>query len=98
MTTEPGWFVHLIDQRVALIEHALRGQPMPCMIIVNLLAEPDEGADYDKWERTCDRCKRYCPPPENFATGTKTVNLKNGTPVLIMFGFCPDCMADFKEE
>lgn len=99
---EPAWFINLIDQRLALIEHALGGRTSGYAIIVNPLTEPPESAtpeEREKWERTCDRCGKYTPPHVlKFHSGTRMTELRDGTQVVIMFGFCSDCLADFKED
>jgi len=64
------------------------------------LTEPDEGANelaFKRWERSCDRCNRYCPPHLDFYTGSLTRELAKypGIQVIVTFGVCGRCHARF---
>jgi hypothetical protein len=91
----PAWLDAKVDQRLAMVDQAMPvvGLAGPSLIVTPL-AEPPEGAtrrDYDRWERTCDCCGKYCPyPKENFYTGHVQRTSKAGLPVIISFGICEE--------
>ncbi len=96
---EPAWLTHLIDQRVApLQELDLSGH----QIVLLTLTEPIEGSTpevTERWERTCDKCGRYCPPhPEGedpqFYTG-QAMRIIQDRQVIISFGLCAVCVAEY---
>lgn len=91
---EPTWLVSKIDQRLALMEeHMGNAADVPAQVVMTPLTEPGEDAtkeDFERWERTCDNCGRYCPPDSEFYTG-HSVRMRGEVQVIFMFGVCPDC-------
>lgn len=67
-------------------------------LIVTPLTEPPEGASrrqFDRHERTCDCCGKYCPyPKENFYTGVLQRHTRDGLLVIIGIGTCEEHKLD----
>lgn len=96
MTSAPAWVMHMIDQRLALMEHMLPADTVAGFgVIMTTLTEPGEGADeeaYDRWERTCDNCGTYCPDDVAFFTGQLITTLDSiDAKVIVTFGACERC-------
>jgi hypothetical protein len=88
-----------LDQRIAMLEDA--GAFMLRMldkdvVLVLALTDPPPGiteATYLVWDRTCDRCGKYCPNDRPFYTGSlQTIVL--GHVVSFSFGVCQACKWD----
>lgn len=93
---EPPWVTAALDQRLALMRHAMGGHlTSPATFMMTTLTEPPENAtaqQVDQWERRCDRCGRYRPPDDDqFVTGfiQRTVD---DVLVMIAFGACSTCL------
>ena len=92
----PAWLSAAVDQRIAFMKHMMGGSlPQGQQIIMTTLTEPSAGenatkADFERWERTCDHCGRYCRPLEDFYTGHSDETV-DGQRVMITFGCCPEC-------
>lgn len=92
--TLPTWLIAKVDQRLALMEQALKDEPEQAQLIMSPLTEPRPGAtrvEYLRWDRSCDGCGKYCPNSDDFYTGHLIRNLRNGQPVYLTFGVCADC-------
>lgn len=63
-------------------------------LIVTPLTEPPEGAtrkQYDRYDRTCDCCGKYCPwPRHDFYTGVIQRSTKAGLLVIMSYGVCKE--------
>ena len=90
----PPWLTALVDQRLALMAEHLTGLPFnPGQLIMSPLTEPDENAtdaERARWDRTCDRCGKFCTDSDNFYTGHLMRTLRNGQPVYLLFGVCEE--------
>jgi hypothetical protein len=92
--SEPAWLTARVDQRLALMSDSAL-DAASANLVLTPLTEPDEDASpavRQRWDRTCDNCRRYCPDDEPFFTGN-LVRTWRGTPVIVVFGVCPDCKA-----
>lgn len=97
---EPAWLVHLIDQRLALIEDKLGASVPDTNLIMTPLTEPGEKAtqrEFDQWDRTCDHCGRYCKAPRLFYTGHIVRQLRCNTTVYMTFGVCQRCKPSLED-
>lgn len=107
----PPWLSAMVDQRLAMMKdvftnHGLIPEAMVALMIgakytvmMTPLTEPPEGASrkqQERWERSCDRCKRFVPKGRKFFTGYCNREAF-GTTVTFMYGACPDC-AGKKED
>jgi hypothetical protein len=92
---DPAWLTTLVDQRMALLEHKVDAELLDGRTLLTTpLTEPAEDAtmaEYRRWDRTCDGCGKYIPPPLPFYSGQLLRTLKSGYPVYLMFGVCHDC-------
>jgi hypothetical protein len=98
----PGWMLSLLDQRMAMIEHAIKAGAAKdgVVVIATPLNEPPEGSPpeaYARDERTCDNCRAYCPWPTEFFIGHLMRESKDGRQVIISFGTCKNCKPSFEE-
>ena len=99
LVIEP-WLEALIDQRLALMrEHA--GGPAGFKlyfggqggVVMTPVTEPREEAtkeEYDRWDRTCDRCGKYVKPTSRFWTGHIMRNWE-GVQICFTYGVCRNC-------
>lgn len=91
----PPWLRALVDQRLAAVRNTLGnrwsiGQPP---VIMTPATEPREGAteeEFNRWDRTCDSCGTYVPPPGKFFTGHHATEWKKFQ-IIVSFGVCEDC-------
>ena len=90
---EPSWLTLRVAERIALMEQALGGASFGLGVVMTTLTDPPEGSsreETERWERTCDNCRTYCPDDSEFYTGTVARTLA-GAQVIIAFGACPKC-------
>ena len=94
LAKEPAWLVAMIDQRLALMEdHIGNTADVPANVVMTPLSEPEHemgSEEFERWDRTCDHCGRYCPEPEQFYTG-HSVRVRGQVQVIFNFGVCPTC-------
>lgn len=94
---EPAWLTAKIDQRIQLMRDkgAFEIASESQALIFSFLDEGDHEmtpAEFARWERTCDRCHRYCPPDGGMAfyTGHAMREIE-GRQVILAFGVCDEC-------
>lgn len=86
----------MVDQRVALLLDKA-GNLLPeydgKTLIFTVLTEPttEKVSDYEKWDRTCDKCGRHKPAPQPFYTGHAQRTTRHGQRIFINFGLCHHC-------
>lgn len=92
MVTTPAWLTSLIDQRLALLEHAIGSLEFKHDAVFTLLTENPLVPPHIN-ERTCDNpgCRKYCGDDDPFYTGVIERTLRNGKPVIMGYGVCGDC-------
>jgi hypothetical protein len=74
--------------RLLMMDHQME-------LVIVQLGRPEENAtreEQDRWELSCDRCGRYCPPPTDFHTGGITL-VRHKRKIMVTFGLCDDCRA-----
>ena len=96
-TPTPPWLTAMVDERMAFMETELGSAAAALTnefgLVMTLLTEPPEGvseAEFQRWDRRCDRCGRFCTVGEDFFVGHTARELA-GVRVLITFGVCPTC-------
>ena len=92
--SEPAWLSAKVDQRIAFMLEKTGGNFPPEAILATPLTEPEDGQDFDKWDRSCDNCGRYVPEGEPFHSGTCVRFIEAGNRALISFGACDTCWED----
>jgi len=92
MPHQPSWLKAAADQRLALMNEMLQLQQLTgYAIVMSQLTEPDEGAtpeDFERHERTCDNCGKFCK--DEFFTGILVRDV-GVLQVMISFGTCAEC-------
>jgi hypothetical protein len=88
------WLTARVDQRLALVRQAVGAAPAAerPTIVMTPLTEPPEGGDdatYQRWDRSCDSCGKWCPIGD-FYTG-HVMRTVGEVQVFITFGVCPEC-------
>ena len=104
--TTPSWLTHAIDQRLALLRDGLPDDldgvasvimtPLREPQDIDVLSDADQIRALSKWERTCDGCNTFVEDDEEFYNSHHAEQLR-GLTVVIVFGVCHNCSADFKE-
>jgi hypothetical protein len=92
MMREPAWVTALADQRVA--EIAARTTPAllaTYAVVLSPLVDMPDGADVDRWERTCDNCGTFVPEGPTFNAGM-VQREAHGKQVILSYGACDPCL------
>jgi hypothetical protein len=97
LIVEPPWVVAAVDQRLAQMDPFFKGfNAQAGNLVVTPMCELDHEpteAELKLWDRTCDRCRTYCPPEVGFYTG-HVARQRWGTRVVLTFGVCKNCKAE----
>lgn len=87
----------MIDDRIG---HLLKTHGHPGELIMSPLNEPAENAsqaEFEYWDRTCDRCGTYCHPEQAYFTGHIELELHNYQ-VILTYGLCAACADKHNKE
>lgn len=100
----PTWLIEKVDKRVALILEKggiAMTKEAGSDFMFTFLDEGDHemsSEEFERWERTCDRCGRFIPPdapdgPDGFYTGHIAREFE-GVQIVLAFGICGTCRED----